>query len=112
MSNYTDANHKPEIAIAISTFEAFCGFKPVKRIGKLLELAPLRRFRSPGPLDDEGLKSLVLQLLTTPSHDIASIAEALSKEELGEESYIRELLPRLREQYGTEVRICRRLFNE
>ena len=27
--NFTDPNHKPEIALALGKFEAFCGFKPV-----------------------------------------------------------------------------------
>lgn len=35
--NYPDANHKPEMAIAITDFEAFCGFKPLDVIKKYLE---------------------------------------------------------------------------
>lgn len=29
---YKDANHKPEIAIALTAFEALCGFRPLKEI--------------------------------------------------------------------------------
>ncbi|KAI5755626.1 hypothetical protein M8J77_018453 [Diaphorina citri] len=34
---YKDENHKPELAIALSKFEALCGFKPLERIKKNIE---------------------------------------------------------------------------
>ncbi|WP_408662486.1 mannose-6-phosphate isomerase, class I [Jatrophihabitans sp.] len=38
--NYCDANHKPELAYALTDFEAFCGFRPVPATLELLaELA-------------------------------------------------------------------------
>ncbi|CAK9439501.1 uncharacterized protein LODBEIA_P36010 [Lodderomyces beijingensis] len=41
--NYPDDNHKPEMAIAVTDFEGFCGFKPVHEIAKTLEtVAELR----------------------------------------------------------------------
>lgn len=35
--NYKDDRHKPEIIVALSRFEALCGFKPLKKIDELLE---------------------------------------------------------------------------
>ncbi|EMR11591.1 mannose-6-phosphate isomerase, class I [Pneumocystis murina B123] len=35
--NYPDANHKPEMAIAITPFEALCGFRPLEEICEFLE---------------------------------------------------------------------------
>lgn len=33
---YKDANHKPELAIALSPFEALCGFRPLQEIKDFL----------------------------------------------------------------------------
>ncbi|RHZ48607.1 uncharacterized protein CDV56_102751 [Aspergillus thermomutatus] len=41
---YPDANHKPEMAVAITPFEALCGFRPLQEIALfLIHIAPLRR---------------------------------------------------------------------
>ena len=34
--NYKDDNHKPEMAIAITPFEGFCGFRPIQEISSFL----------------------------------------------------------------------------
>ncbi|KAK4185581.1 mannose-6-phosphate isomerase [Podospora australis] len=42
--NYPDDNHKPEMAIAITPFEGFCGFRPLGEIAHFLEsVQPLRQ---------------------------------------------------------------------
>lgn len=38
--NYPDDNHKPEMAIAITDFEGFCGFKPLDEIADALKRIP------------------------------------------------------------------------
>lgn len=38
--NYPDDNHKPEMAIAITPFEGFCGFRPLAEIAHFLETVP------------------------------------------------------------------------
>jgi len=38
--HYKDDNHKPEMAIALTDFEAFCGFKPLEEIVACLESVP------------------------------------------------------------------------
>ncbi|XP_032664516.1 mannose-6-phosphate isomerase [Odontomachus brunneus] len=37
---YKDPNHKPELAIALTPFKAFCGFRPINDIKKYLEELP------------------------------------------------------------------------
>lgn len=41
--NYPDDNHKPEMAIAVTDFEGFCGFKPLDQIAATL--AAVAEFR-------------------------------------------------------------------
>ncbi|OAD72854.1 hypothetical protein PHYBLDRAFT_155542 [Phycomyces blakesleeanus NRRL 1555(-)] len=38
--NYKDPNHKPEMAIALTPFEALCAFRPLNEIGYHLETYP------------------------------------------------------------------------
>lgn len=38
--NYPDDNHKPEMAIAVTDFEGFCGFKPLQDIAATLKAVP------------------------------------------------------------------------
>jgi len=35
-TTYVDGNHKPELAIALTPFEALCGFRPKQEIFKFL----------------------------------------------------------------------------
>lgn len=35
--HYPDANHKPEMAIALTSFQGLCGFRPVEEIVTFLE---------------------------------------------------------------------------
>lgn len=37
---YKDDNHKPEIAIALTPFEAMCGFRPLPQVAAFLEVVP------------------------------------------------------------------------
>ncbi|KAJ5605580.1 hypothetical protein N7510_008361 [Penicillium lagena] len=41
--NYPDENHKPEMAIAVTPFEALCGFRPLDEITHFLEQVPTLR---------------------------------------------------------------------
>ncbi|NWW48513.1 MPI isomerase, partial [Pedionomus torquatus] len=38
--HYPDANHKPEMAIALTPFEGLCGFRPVQEIVSFLQTVP------------------------------------------------------------------------
>ncbi|KAF1360031.1 mannose-6-phosphate isomerase [Lizonia empirigonia] len=105
---FTDANHKPEIALALGPFEAFVGFKPLADIQKLMELEPLKKFlpkiKKP-EFDDQTLKHVVETLLKASEDDVRKTNDALlklPKEKFGKETYIPELIPRLSEQYDKE----------
>jgi mannose-6-phosphate isomerase len=102
---FTDPNHKPEIALALGDFEAFCGFKALKDIQRLMELPPLQAFlpeiRKPD-FDDQTLKHVVKAMLSASEDAVRKTNDALlelPKEKFGQETYIPELIPRLSEQY-------------
>ena len=45
---YKDPNHKPEMAVALTPFEAMCGFRPISEIKRNLLLFPeLRNILNP-----------------------------------------------------------------
>jgi mannose-6-phosphate isomerase len=102
---FTDPNHKPEIALALGDFEAFCGFKPLKDIEALLQLPPLQPFlpevKKP-EFDDQTLKHVVKAMLDASEDAVRKTNDALMalpKEKFGKDSYIPDMIPRLAEQY-------------
>ncbi|XP_008247438.4 mannose-6-phosphate isomerase isoform X2 [Oryctolagus cuniculus] len=42
--HYPDANHKPEMAIALTSFQGLCGFRPLEEIVAFLQKVPEFRF--------------------------------------------------------------------
>lgn len=102
--NFTDPNHKPEIALALSKFEAFCGFKPLSEIEPLMQLEPLKTFipSESSSFNDQTLKSVVHTMLEASDEDIETAVKALEKEpssSFGKASHIQGLIPRLADQY-------------
>ena len=104
---FTDSNHKPEIAIALSDFETFVGFKPLDVISGLFRLAPLKCFLpndfDGDKIDDSTLRHICNQLLTAPPNvvkDVEVALQSIPKDSFGQEAYILDLLPRLQEQYS------------
>ncbi|KAF2141256.1 uncharacterized protein K452DRAFT_271956 [Aplosporella prunicola CBS 121167] len=105
-SNFTDPNHKPEIALALTKFEAFCGFKPLADIEELLKLEPLQHFLpviKKANFDNQVLKAVVKNMLEASEDDVKKTEQALAKlpkDAFGKHDNIPELLPRLQDQYG------------
>lgn len=104
--DFTDPNHKPEIALALSKFEAFCGFKPTEQIASLMKLDCMRKFlpenSSSSDFTKETVKQVVRNILTADESSLASTYEALtstSPSSFGPDSYIPKLAPRLASQY-------------
>ncbi|KAH7399088.1 mannose-6-phosphate isomerase [Phaeosphaeria sp. MPI-PUGE-AT-0046c] len=104
-SQFTDPNHKPEIALALGDFEAFCGFKPLGDIAQLMDLGPLKKFmpkvKKPD-FDDQVLKHVVKTMLEADEDTVRETNDALtklSKDSFGEFTYIPDMIPRLAEQY-------------
>ncbi|KZF19943.1 mannose-6-phosphate isomerase [Xylona heveae TC161] len=113
---FTDPNHKPEIAVALGKFEVFVGWKPLNVIQALFQLKPLQRFlpEKHTHFDNNSLKSIAKTILATSDETIAQTQNellALPKASFGTESHIPELLPRLQQQYskqdnGNIVALC------
>lgn len=109
-SQFTDPNHKPEIAIALSQFEAFCGWKPLNVIQELFKtLPPLARYLDTGAggqtphMNNETLRGIVGKMLKDSDEGIAKVQQELgtfSKEKYSSQAYILDLLPRLQDQHG------------
>ncbi|MDI2132616.1 mannose-6-phosphate isomerase, class I [Yinghuangia seranimata] len=76
--NYVDANHKPELACALTDLEALCGFREVAATVKLLdllgvpELQPCADALRERP-ESEGLRSAMTQALTLPDNRKAAV---------------------------------------
>ncbi|KAF4550248.1 Mannose-6-phosphate isomerase-like protein 1 [Elsinoe fawcettii] len=102
-SNFTDPNHKPEIALALTDFEAFAGFKPLEKIHQLLKLKPLEQFLPKSEsFGQEDLREVVRKMLTVEEDVVRSTVEALQKlpaSDFGSEDHIHQLIPRLAKQY-------------
>ncbi|KAL9018616.1 MAG: hypothetical protein Q9185_004078 [Variospora sp. 1 TL-2023] len=105
---FTDANHKPEIAIALGPFEVFAGWKATKDIQALFDvLPPLSRFlpKEHGEFNNGTLMQICQRILTASDEEVAETQEELAKipaEKYGEQAYILDLLPRMQEQYSKE----------
>ncbi|KAH7323035.1 RmlC-like cupin domain-containing protein [Stachybotrys elegans] len=105
---FPDANHKPEIALAVSRFEAFCGFKPLTDIAEALSLKPTAHFLTYATLTssklvDEDLRPIIQAILESPDSVIKQTYEGLIS--LPESaftpanSHIPKLAPRLAKQF-------------
>ncbi len=75
---FKDRNHKPELICALTQFEALCGFRPVAETAALLELLETpstigmaARLRKDHPAI--ALRAIVVDLLSLPSSDAASV---------------------------------------
>ncbi|MEU8235688.1 mannose-6-phosphate isomerase, class I [Actinoplanes sp. NPDC048967] len=74
--NYTDAHHKPEMLVALTPFDALCGFRAPDVSAAVLEglriprLAPVIAALRAGPA---GLRDAVQELLTWPVDDRAAL---------------------------------------
>ncbi len=102
--NYKDGNHKPEAIVAISEFEALCGFKTDKQIRELFEdilsypITPELRTAAEHWLQllDQGLQKLFSHLLHLRSNFVEL---GLSLAALADFDSRFELAARLNEQY-------------
>lgn len=104
-SAFTDPNHKPEIALALSDFEAFVGFKPLEQVAKLMELEPLKQFMPDVKMSefgDQQLKSVVRNMLLADEKTTKQAVESMQSipiEQFGPDSYIPKLVGVLIDQY-------------
>ncbi|MDW5329883.1 mannose-6-phosphate isomerase, class I [Plantactinospora sp. KLBMP9567] len=86
--NYVDPYHKPEMLVAVSPFQALCGFRDPKNSADLLDafglagLDPVVAALRTGP---DGLPDAVRTLLTWPSSERAALVAAVVAAEVGEQ---------------------------
>ncbi|MBE3045174.1 mannose-6-phosphate isomerase, class I [Candidatus Bathyarchaeota archaeon] len=108
-SRFSDPNHKPEIAIALSKFEVFAGWKPLPDISSVFNVPSLRQFIPDGTTvwRNETLREVTRGLLQASPETVSGIESdirGLSRkalEDLDHQGYIVDLLPRLQRQNGT-----------
>lgn len=81
---YKDANHKPELAIALTTFRALCGFRPLAEIQELCKkFEPLMQLIGPEIIENlesntpESLKLCYSKLMTSAQDDITKCIETI-----------------------------------
>lgn len=102
---FGDVNHKPEIAIALSRFELFVGFKPLNQIAELMRLKPLEHLvPAHKNFDDGALRQLCETLLSLPPDAVSEtikILQDISLSEFGDSGNVPSLLDRLSKQYST-----------
>jgi mannose-6-phosphate isomerase len=94
--NYTDAYHKPEMLVAITPFEALCGFRaPDVSASELaaLDLPSLAPVVAALRAGVSGLSEAVRLLLTWPAGDRASLVESAAAQSSG------DLVPMLASHY-------------
>lgn len=107
---FSDTNHKPEIAVALSSFELFAGWKKLDQISAVYEIPSLRRLVSERPqsLNDEALRNLVREILKADGQSVRDIQEDLKRQSreslqsLGFPSSTFELIERLQSQFSDE----------
>ena len=101
---FGDTNHKPEIAVALSNFELFAGWKPLQDIQALLKLKPLEQFvPQTSNFDDETLRQVCINLLSTAPDNVERTIKELQnlpESQFGTETHIPGLLDRLSKQYS------------
>ncbi|KAL4953623.1 mannose-6-phosphate isomerase, class I [Aspergillus filifer] len=106
--NFGDANHKPEIAVALSEFELFAGFKPLKDIEALMSLSPLKQLipsNQSATFDDELLRTICLKFLQLDPDVVSSTVKDLLNLPTDEfksknQEYVPGLLDRVAGQYS------------
>lgn len=115
-TNYPDDNHKPEMAIAITPFEAFCGFKPLLVIKDHLEQIPEFRelvgtkiaqsfINSPSK---DSLKLLFAEVMNSSDEDIEKYSQLLVERSIQEPQLFSDkrlppLIQKLNDQFPNDI---------
>ena len=111
--NYRDANHKPEMAIALGgEFEALCGFRGARSIGEfankfegfanLIGAEAVEKLNQKGNVENEkeAIKFAFEKLMTSSA---SSVAESINLMPLSSSDPILALFQRLNQQYPGDI---------
>lgn len=76
--NYTDPHHKPELAYALTDFEAFCGFRPASRTAELFAALAVPELQPYCSLltGEGGLRASFTTMLTLPQAARSRLVDA------------------------------------
>ncbi|KAI8639677.1 phosphomannose isomerase type I [Parasitella parasitica] len=77
--NYKDPNHKPEMALALTPFEALCGFRPLNEIAQHMETYPELKEVLGNNVSDEFLATVKATGNSESEKDVAHNREILKK---------------------------------
>lgn len=77
--NYKDPNHKPEMALALTPFEALCGFRPLNEIAQHLETYHELKELLGNDVSDEFLATVKATGDSTSDKDVAHNKQVLKK---------------------------------
>lgn len=125
LTDHTDGNHKPEMAIALTPFSALCGFLPIDRIVSYLEVVPefagliptnVRQAfiasassqASSSPETREALRELFASLMTAEKSRFVPALEKLVKRYIAgqaneTENGLADLVIRLHDQFPGDI---------
>lgn len=102
---YKDDNHKPEMAIALTKFKGFCGFRPLKQIAQFIEIVP--EFQSVINPNDQ-LKSSLANVKSASSIEaketkklLQDIFSALMN---AEEALVKKSVSKIAQRYETAIK--------
>lgn len=120
--HYPDDNHKPEMAVAITDFEAFCGFKPLDQISELLNKIPefneligeelVETFTNGIKTNSieankKSLQSIFSKLMNTDETEISNFASSLVKRTYDQPELfgdvLADLIQRLNKQFPNDI---------
>lgn len=118
--NYPDDNHKPEMAIALTDFEGFCGFRPLSEIGTFLHKVPefaelvgsdviaeFDKLEKSEP--KQALKAVFSAVMNAPDAKVADLSTKLAARAAKEQSEfvggaaLAELIVRVDKQFPEDV---------
>lgn len=101
--------HKPELAIALTRFDVFAGYRPRSKIEAAFRHPALEPFApkltGTGKWSDNATRQAMRNILKADRETIKTAQAAImraSRSEFGEVSYVQDLLPRLQRCYSEE----------
>jgi mannose-6-phosphate isomerase len=111
--DYNDANHKPELVFAITSFQAMNGFREIPQIVAhfaALEL-PVTLFDLASQPDNSGLKAFFLSLMNLPAMErVTAVRSLVSKAAALYPTDIAKLIANLNHQYPDDIGVFAPLF--
>ncbi len=97
--SYRDRNHKPEMVVALSDFEALIGFAPPGETARILDSIGGELRTEADRLRADGIESLVRRWLTLPADDAGALVETVTAAASRHDRPWAELLARLAKAY-------------